>query len=137
MQQKLHEVQELTGLIWQTFVAAEELFQSLAKMKVNVDRLNAYIQGVYPLTQKQQKAKVRPTRWKSIAELFEIGDSPIFPPSHTLWGAYNAVTRYEDYRRANEGGADRRLNRVWFGQGADVKLRALSVADRLLRQWAN
>ena len=41
------------------------------------------------------------------------------------------MTRYEDYRQANEAGPDRRLNRVWFGQGADLKLRALSTADAL------
>jgi hypothetical protein len=69
--------------------------------------------------------------------LFEAGDKQLSKPDHTLWGAYNAVTRYEDYRRAKESGPERRLNRVWFGQGADLKLRALEQASALARHWIN
>ena len=137
MQQRLRDVQELTGVMWQTFKAAEELFQTLAKVHVDVARLNGYLQAVYPLTDEQRKEKKRPARWGRVAELFEIGDAPELAPSHTLWGAYNAVVRYEDYRRAREAGPDRRLNRVWFGQGADIKLNALRAADALRQQWTN
>jgi hypothetical protein len=100
-------------------------------------RLNAYLERVYPLTDKQRKDRHKPERWNRVMELFEIGDAPKLAPSHTLWGAYNAVTRYEDYRQADEAGPDRRLNRVWFGQGAELKLRALSAADALRQQWMN
>jgi|SRR5271166_1430465 len=137
MQQRLRDVQELNGVMWQTFKAAEDLFQTLVRVQVDGARLNAYLNAVYPLTDEQRKAQKRPARWDRIAELFEIGDSPKLAPSHTLWGAYNAVARYEDYRRANEAGPDRRLNRVWFGQGADLKLHALGVADTLQQQWTN
>jgi hypothetical protein len=47
------------------------------------------------------------------------------------------VTKYEDYRQTNEASADRRLNRVWFGSGAELKLKALQQADALRQQWAN
>ena len=137
MQQRLRDVQELTGMMWQTFKAAEQLFQSLARVKMDASRLDAYLQLVYPLTDKQRSEKKRPVRWDRVAALFEIGDAPKLAPSHSLWGAYNAVTRYEDYRQAIEAGPDRRLNRVWFGQGADIKLHALTVADTLRQQWAN
>ena len=69
--------------------------------------------------------------------LFEVGDELLSKPDRTLWGAYNAVTRHEDYRQAKEGGPDRRLNRVWFGQGADLKLHALEQASALARHWIN
>jgi len=39
-----------------------------------------------------------------VAYLFELGDSPRLRPDHTLWGAYNSVTRYEDFRQAKEAG---------------------------------
>ncbi len=106
-----------------------------SKRQMDADRLNAYLERVYPLTDKQRKDRYKPERWNRVMELFEIGDAPKLAPSHTLWGAYNAVTRYEDYRQANEAGPDRRLNRVWFGHGADLKLRALSAADALRQQW--
>jgi hypothetical protein len=78
-----------------------------------------------------------PERWDRVAQLFEVGDSPSLRPSHTPWGPYNAVTRYEDYRQANEAGPDSRLTRVWFGQGADRKLQVLKHADELRMQWLN
>ena len=134
---RLRDVQDLLAVMWRTFQAAEDLFRSLAKVQMDADRLNAYLERVYPLTDKQRKDRHKPERWNRVMELFEIGDAPKLAPSHTLWGAYNAVTRYEDYRQADEAGPDRRLNRVWFGQGAELKLRALSAADALRQQWMN
>jgi len=46
----------------------------------------------------------------------------------TKWAAYNAVVEYVDYGR-KYGGADpasHRLNNVWWGQGAQMKQRALN-----------
>jgi phage/plasmid-like protein (TIGR03299 family) len=137
MQDRLREVQDLLTVMWQTFQAAETLFQSLAKVQVDTARLDTFLQAVYPLTEQQRKEHTRPERWNHITILYERGDSPALRPSHTLWGAYNAVTRYEDYRIANEAGPDRGLNRVWFGHGADVKLRALQMADSLRQHWVN
>jgi phage/plasmid-like protein (TIGR03299 family) len=137
MQVRLQDVQQFTGVMWQTFKAAEQLFQTLAKVQVDISRLNVYLQAVYPLTDEQRTAKKHTVRWDRVIELFEIGDAPKLDPSHTLWGAYNAVARYEDYRRANESGPDRRLNRVWFGQGAELKLHALQVASELMQKWIN
>jgi hypothetical protein len=133
----MQDVQDLLSVMWRTFKAAEELFQALARVQVDTDHLNAYLNAVYPTPSSERNGSKRPERWERIEELFENGDAPELAPSHTLWGAYNAVTRYEDYRQANEAGPDRRLNRVWFGQGADLKLRALNAADTLCRQWVN
>lgn len=137
MQGRLQNVQELLSLIWKTFEKAEKLFQLLAKVPVKGERFDTYLEAVYPRTEGQRKAKQRPERWDRVAQLFEAGDSPHLRPSHTLWGAYNSVTRYEDYRQAKEAGPDRRLNRIWFGQGADLKLHALQQADALRQQWLN
>jgi phage/plasmid-like protein (TIGR03299 family) len=134
---RLQDVEDLLAVMWETFKAAEDLFQSLARVQVNTARLNAYLKAVYPSPDEQRNGTKRPERWNRIAELFENGDAPKLSPSHTLWGAYNAVTRYEDYRQANEAGPDRRLNRVWFGRGADLKLHALRVAEVLRQQWVN
>jgi phage/plasmid-like protein (TIGR03299 family) len=135
MQDRLQNVQELLRLMWETFQKAEEMFQSLAKVQVDAQRFDTYLEAVYPRTEEQLKAKKRPERWERLAQLFEVGDAPKLRPDHTLWGAYNSVTRYEDYRHANESGPDRRLNRIWFGQGADLKLHALQQADALRQQW--
>jgi hypothetical protein len=54
----------------------------------------------------------------------------------TLWGAYNAITRFEDYKQPQqEEQPDQRLERTWFGGGADTKLKALSKAAELASSW--
>ena len=137
MQDRLQGVQALVSLTWKTFERALELFQFLARVQVDTHRLRTYLGAVYPLTEEQRQPNKQPERWEHVIKLFEVGDAPNLSPSHTLWGAYNAVVRYEDYRRAREAGPDRRLNRVWFGQGASLKLLALQQADQFGRHWLN
>jgi len=56
----------------------------------------------------------------------------------TLWGAYNAITRFEDYKLPIQDEIpDQRLERAWFGSGADVKLKALREAEVLSEKWIN
>lgn len=50
-----------------------------------------------------------------------------------MWAAYNAVTFFEDYRQTRTPeDPNARLNRVWFGDGADTKLNALKAARKLV-----
>ena len=50
-----------------------------------------------------------------------------------------AATRLEEYlgilRQSPQGDAGRRLDRVSFGAGADLKLQALQAAERLAARW--
>jgi hypothetical protein len=50
---------------------------------MNAERLNTYLEAVYPRTEDQRKAKKRPQRWNRIAQLFEVGGSTDLGPSHT------------------------------------------------------
>jgi hypothetical protein len=51
-------------------------------------------------------------------------------------GAYNAIIRFEDFKQPQqEERQDQRLERTWFGGGADIKLKALSKAKELCANW--
>ena len=51
-------------------------------------------------------------------------------------GAYNAITRFEDYKQPQqEEQPDQRLERTWFGGGADTKLKALAKAAEFANSW--
>ena len=55
-----------------------------------------------------------------------------------LWGAYNAITCFEDYKQPQqEELQDQRLERTWFGGGADNKLKALEngARDEVSASW--
>jgi len=45
-----------------------------------------------------------------------------------MWALYNAVTRAEDYRETTETLPESRLERVWFGRGAEKNVKALETA---------
>jgi phage/plasmid-like protein (TIGR03299 family) len=49
----------------------------------------------------------------------------------TAWGALNAMTEYVDHRRRARS-QDYRLDSAWFGQGAQLKQKALTHALALL-----
>jgi hypothetical protein len=42
-----------------------------------------------------------------------------------MWALYNAVTRF---RQTTEALPDARLERIWFGRGAEKKIKALETA---------
>lgn len=44
----------------------------------------------------------------------------------TAWGLLNAVTEFVDHERRARG-TEHRLDSAWFGQGAQIKQRALSA----------
>ena len=63
-----------------------------------------------------------------------LDDKTVTPPAtrNTLWGLYNAVVRAEDYRDARQDGPSR-LERVWFGSGHDLKVKALDLVRQQLK----
>jgi phage/plasmid-like protein (TIGR03299 family) len=136
MSERLAEVPELLGIFKSVFESAEESFKALVKTGVDTNRLNQYLESVFPRTDEQRKKNQRPEKWEHVTKLFEEGDPGLIYIRGTLWSAYNAVTRFEDYRQTTEAGADRRLNRTWFGPGADLKLKALQKAEELARSWS-
>ncbi|PYC19386.1 hypothetical protein DMO17_19485, partial [Aquipseudomonas alcaligenes] len=51
--------------------------------------------------------------------------------SGTAWGLLNAVTEYVDHERRARSN-EYRMDSAWFGQGAQIKQRALDAALRLV-----
>ena len=72
-----------------------------------------------------------------LREVFETSQDLQLPGVRgTLWGAYNAITRFEDYKQPQqEDQPDQRLERTWFGGGADTKLKALANAAEFANSW--
>jgi phage/plasmid-like protein (TIGR03299 family) len=134
LHKRLSEVPEMLGIINETYAKAGALFSEFASIRFGTVRFDQYLEGVFPRTERQKSEKKRPERWDRVTALFEKGDPGINEGRGTLWAAYNAVIRDEDYRHSTERGPDRRLSRVWFGAGADLKYRALRVAQEFARK---
>jgi len=137
MQFKLEELADFLAITQEVFQKAEEMFKRLAKVQMIDDRLDHYFEAVFPRTPAQRKKREAPTRWEHVRELFETQEDLQMPGVRgTLWGAYNAITRFEDYKQPQqEEQPDQRLERTWFGGGADIKLKALVRASELATSW--
>ena len=137
MQFKLDELAGFLSIIQVIFLKAEEQFKRMARIQMTGSRLNDYFDVVYPRTDNQKKKSEKPVRWEYVRKVFETQeDLQLAGVRGTLWGAYNAITRFEDYKQPQqEEQSDQRLDRIWFGSGADTKLRALIQATELANSW--
>lgn len=113
-----------------TFDKAGELFTGMAGVNLNAEAVNGYFRKVYQ--------RPSATGWRAedkLTQLFETGRGNAERGVRgTLWAAYNAVTEYEDYRPYYaDDKSSRRLEHVWWGNGAKVKYRALQVARSLVQ----
>jgi len=137
MQFKLDELAEFLSITQEVFLKAEEQFKQMAKVQMIEDRLEHYFEAVFPRTAVQKKKGEKPARWGYVRKVFETQEDLQLPRVRgTLWGAYNAITRFEDYKQPQQQEQpDQRLERTWFGGGADTKLRALVKAVELASSW--
>jgi len=94
-----------------------------------------FLEVLFPRTEKQKKLDQEPERWARVRAVLE--NENVTPPAtrNTLWGLYNAVVRAEDYRDARQN-ESARLERVWFGSGHDLEVKALDLARRQLKKAA-
>lgn len=126
------EVKEALGLGmtgWDKFKVA---MQELALRPVNRFDTNAYLVKVLgdpnlPLNEQPNKRAIQ-----SIQELFngKGKGSGLSSSKETAWGLVNAVTEYVDHHRRARN-QDYRLDSAWFGNGADIKARAMKAALKL------
>lgn len=70
---------------------------------------------------------------KKVQSLYEGAGkgSTLASASGTAWGLLNAVTEYVDHERRAKS-PEYRLDSAWFGQGANLKQRALDYALQLV-----
>lgn len=81
----------------------------------------------------QENADKPRGHWKSLYEgvMEEYFNGPgmdLDTRRDTAWGAVNAITGYVDYGRSQNQTPERRLNQAWFGEGNEIKNRAIKLA---------
>ncbi len=139
MHLKLDELRDFLSIAQAVYLHAEKSFRRLARIQVTGNRLGEYLASVFPRTGRQTKQAPEPPRWGLIREVFDSQpDLQLQGVKGTLWAAYNAVTRFEDYKQPKqEEQPEQRLERTWFGSGADIKLKALEKATEMADGWSN
>ena len=130
------QAEELKPIIEKVFRDAETLFGKMALKTLNAERTEEVLEILFPRTDRQKRDGLEPERWGRIKHILD--DGSVTPPKtrNTVWALYNAITRDEDYRKSREASSEARLERVWFGSGHDLKIKALAVCRNQLRRAA-
>jgi phage/plasmid-like protein (TIGR03299 family) len=130
MSERLEEIGRLIAEVNAAYAKAADAFRHLAQAQVRSEAvLGEYLAALFPRSRAQEQALTTPRKWEEVKRLFETRKDLQLPGVRgTWWGAYNAVTAFEDHRKARDETADKRLDRIWFGHGADLKVRALDKA---------
>ena len=126
------QADKLRNISEEVFADATKLFRAMADRRMQAPDMFAYLDRVFPRTRLQEEANRNPDSWTKVLRVLE--DERVTPrrTRDSLWGLYNAVVRYEDYRPSVECLEESRLSRVLFGRGRTLKLHALNAAKALL-----
>jgi phage/plasmid-like protein (TIGR03299 family) len=123
-----HQIEFFLRVVEETFAEAAEQFRKLAGTKATTARRESYLKAMFPRTTKQERDDEKPKWWNAIYEVLQDPNVTPKQSSDSMWALYNAVTRVEDYRETTEVLPESRLERVWFGRGAEKKIKALETA---------
>lgn len=132
--EQLGKLTDLEKTAEAVFSEAQHAFDAMAARTMAETETEDYLEKLFPRAARQRREHFEPLRWHRVRLVLE--DDNVTPPRtrDTLWGLYNAVVREEDFRATRERNADARLNRVWFGRGSDLKLKALLEARKLIAE---
>lgn len=134
----LDVVRDIMNVANQSFEATAEQYRFLASRSCSSADLEKFVKRIF--STRKSRAIVAPGTepkddWKSrvypkVFEMFEKGLGNDLPGvKGTYWGAYNAVTEYLTHSRGKD--AEKRLDSVWFGDGAALSRQALATAVEL------
>jgi len=117
----------------------EKAFSRMAEVPLNVERLEKYLQAVFPEPvpsddrKQYERALARVQRNRELSKrLWETGRGNELPGVQgTLWAAYNGVPQHADYGITSA--RDRRwLESVWFGESYRIKTLAFDAAMQIV-----
>jgi phage/plasmid-like protein (TIGR03299 family) len=113
------------------FKMAGEAYRKFAKKQLNKSTFDQFMAQTFQWStggvhSSKRDETIQKATTATIERLMEIGrGADIKGVQGTIWGAYNAVTEYVQHE---QGKADTRLNRAWFGSGNNLNQRAFEAA---------
>ena len=138
MKDRLKDVGQAIKQINDRFDDLGASFRRLAAINMNTQRLDEYLQIVFPEPKRVSDDRAYTRAKRQMQEdqtaakaLFKSGKgNEIEGVAETLWAAYNGVTEYVDFHKYKTGDG-KWLETIWFGAGDAIKTRAFDAALRI------
>jgi phage/plasmid-like protein (TIGR03299 family) len=121
----MQAVQDVVSMAHQTFAATFHQYRFLASRQVQ--NIEQYVLDVLQVPEHQDP---KPKAGPKIVQLFQATGDKTPSVQGSYWAAYNAVTAWVDHERGRPAS---RLDSAWFGDGQQLKRRALARATDLAR----
>jgi phage/plasmid-like protein (TIGR03299 family) len=126
------------GLAKKGMERLSEVATTLATVRISEADLARYFQSVVYVNNNEDEEEQNQEpeeQSRTIKKLLEISQSApgqqIRTAQGTLWGAYNSITYWTDHITGRND--DNRLSSAWYGQGQNLKQRALTKAVELAK----
>lgn len=135
---KVEEAREILGISIDYYRQFENIANMLEGRTFSKDGAIQYFDKVLKIDGKTEDeiSSRKENQRDELLCLFENGQGQNLGNPHSIWKAYNAVTEYVDHKSTVRGEEDdkaRRLDSIWFGNGAKIKERAYTEALALIK----
>jgi phage/plasmid-like protein (TIGR03299 family) len=127
----LEQAVTMLGLSNSLYEKLDVMFNGMAARKIPDEQLREYVQALIPDNEEAQYAAKAETIRNRLLELHDSGQGAHLARG-TFWGAFNSVAEYTDHLMSGED-QNTRLNSIWFGRGEQLKLKAFSLAQQMMR----
>jgi len=129
---KIREAQRALGIAVTFYSDFEESLKAFAGEKVRDEQAEVYFTS---LICGKDDLDISQRKQNQIGDLMNLHNRPEYSESKdTLWSAYNAVTRYVDhFRGIKNNNPSNRLQNIWLGSGATLKMKAYDTALALVK----
>ena len=137
---RMEEVHKAIDFINSAYKSIDDRILQIAGIEIDDKRLADYIDRVFPIDDvhdPKKRAKIERQRKESV-HLFTNGKGNAAKGTQgTLWAAYNGITEYADHRMvAGTRSQSGRVERLWFGDAARLKVTAFDTAVELAAMWS-
>lgn len=135
---KLQQVRDQIGIVYKQMDMFEELSNKMAEKQIKVSEFKDYLGKLNLATDAEMKEQQMLRRMiveEELSALFEFGPGAQYNSAKgTVWGAYNAVTRYVDFDKpVKSKDPSYRATSLLYGSGALLKHRAWQEAVNLIK----
>ncbi|MBK7446155.1 MAG: DUF932 domain-containing protein [Ignavibacteria bacterium] len=136
---RLNDVPKILNIVNKRYSEIEESFKELLRIQMTDITLKKYLEDIFPdpVNRKDEKLfeyqleKAKANReWAKY--FFENGvGNNLSGVKGSLWAVYNGVTELIDHKITKQS-KDRKLNTIWFGDGAVLKGKAYKAAVEMV-----